>query len=128
MDPLYKAILHDHYQNPRHRGELSVADFNSYQHNPSCGDSISFQGTVNEHNQLTNIAFNGTGCVISQATASLLSEHVLNKSIEYIQTLDTKHILDLIGIKLGPTRLRCALLSLEALQQGISLHSERKTP
>jgi nitrogen fixation NifU-like protein len=118
MELLYQEIIRDHYQNPRHKGCIAHPTFASVQHNPSCGDSISWQGTL-EHGVLTNIAFQGVGCVISQATASLLAQAVIGKQSSEIMSLDATFISQLIGISLGPTRLKCALLSLMALQSGL---------
>lgn len=120
---MYQALLHDHYQHPRNKGTLLAADFTSHQHNPSCGDTISFQGIVAASGLLIKVAFTGSGCVISQATASLLSEKVVGTPIAQIQLIDKNMILQLIGMELGPTRLKCALLPLEALQQGIAGYS-----
>jgi nitrogen fixation NifU-like protein len=125
MSTLYQAELLDHYRNPRHRGELPVADFASQQLNPSCGDMVSFQGRVTD-GTLSAVAFKGVGCVISQATASLLSERVVGLSLNSIMAYDKDFILNLIGMELGPTRLKCALLPLEALQQGIYQYQEKK--
>ncbi len=115
---LYQAIVLDHYKNPRHKGSLSTANFTTALYNPSCGDSIIFQGIVQDGN-LTDIAFEGSGCVISIAAASLLSEQAINKKLSHILAFTSQTILNLIQLELGLTRLKCALLCLEALQQGI---------
>lgn len=119
MSSLYQAELLDHYRNPRNRGELAHPDFSSGQYNPSCGDKVQFQGRFLE-DKLEAVAFTGVGCVISQATASLLGERVLGYSSAQILALDKDFIIKLIGMELGPTRLKCALLPLEALQQGVT--------
>lgn len=115
---LYQQELLDHYYHPRNRGTLPHADFSSGEHNPSCGDSVSMQGIV-KNDQLEEIYFQGSGCVISQAAASMVTEKYKNKSLKDILSLDKQNVLDLVGIKLGPTRLKCALLALHALQHGI---------
>lgn len=115
---LYKEALTDHYRNPRNRGVLEGANFASELHNPSCGDSVSWQGIIQE-NRVISIAFQGKGCVISQGASSMLSQAILGKSADEILKLDAPFMLSLIGLELGPTRVRCALLPLEALQQGI---------
>ncbi len=125
MMNIYKEELLDHYRYPRNRGTLSHPDFCSEQLNPSCGDSVQFAGTVT-NNTITSLAFQGTGCVISQATASMLSEKVLNVSIDAIITFDTKFVIDVIGFELGPTRLKCALLPLAALQEGVKKYKAKK--
>jgi nitrogen fixation protein NifU and related proteins len=118
---LYQDTLLDHYRFPRHKGKLVQPDFTSGQHNPSCGDQVSFEAKL-ANGLISEIAFDGVGCVISQATSSMLAELVKDKSIGYVIGLKTADILNLISIDLGPTRLKCALLSLYALQEGLQNH------
>lgn len=120
---LYKETLTDHYRNPRNKKALSREDFASTVHNPSCGDSISWQGCV-VNGKIVALAFEGKGCVISQGTASMLSEAVMHTSLSDCMSLQASFICSLIGLELGPTRLRCALLPLEALQQGIHAYQQ----
>lgn len=115
---VYHAQLLDHYRNPRNRGTLEQPTFTVQENNPLCGDQITMCGTVTD-SKLTQVAFIGYGCVISQATASLLTEHVLQKSIGAIVALTAQDITNLIGMDLGPTRLKCALLPLQALLRGL---------
>lgn len=70
---IYKQELMDHYRNPRNHGVVDRPDFMCEESNPSCGDAISFTGNI-KNSQLTHVAFTGTGCVISLATASLLTQ------------------------------------------------------
>lgn len=114
----YQEVLMDHYRNPHNRGTLENHDFCAEQRNSSCGDEVTMAGNV-EHNVLVNIAWYGKGCVISQATASILSDQVKNKSIEAVLALDKDDLIAMIGMPLGPVRLLCGLLSLTALQAGI---------
>ncbi len=115
---LYQEILMDHYRNPRNNGILVPCDFSAQQRNSSCGDEITFGGVV-DNNTLVKIAFQGKGCVISQAAASLLSEKVVDMSLEDILALDKDDLIAMLGMSLGPVRLLCGLLSLTALQDGI---------
>ncbi|MFI5332636.1 MAG: iron-sulfur cluster assembly scaffold protein [Candidatus Babeliales bacterium] len=115
---IYQATLMDHYKNPRNRGTLPMPDFSSEQLNPSCGDQICMAGLL-QGDVVTNVVFQGTGCVISQATASLLTIHVVGFSRDMILAMDSAALCNLIGMELGPTRLKCALLPLQALQQGL---------
>lgn len=122
---LYQEILMDHYRNPRNNGVMVMHDFLSEQRNSSCGDEVLFTGIIKD-NTLTNVLFKGKGCVISQATASLLSEHVKNKSLETILALDKDDLIAMLGMELGPVRLLCGLLPLTALQVGIkNCHSTK---
>ncbi len=115
---LYQDVLLDHYRNPRNRGVLEHADFESGEDNPSCGDSVNIYGQVKD-GRLEAVSFQGTGCVISQAAASMLTQRVLGMDLHEIMKLDADFMRQLVGITLGPTRVRCALLALEALQKGV---------
>lgn len=97
----------------------------SEQYNPSCGDRVSFEGII-ENEIVIDLAFQGSGCVISQATASLLCEQFIGKPIEAIFSFSTEDLLNLIGISLGPNRLRCALIALIALQEGATSYKTRE--
>lgn len=121
----YKEKLLDHYKHPRYSGTLKNPDIESEIFNPSCGDQISFQAIV-DNGFIKDIAFQGSGCIISQGTASILSEFSVGKTIKEILKLSKDDIIELIGIDLGPTRMRCALLPLEALRQGIERYISSK--
>lgn len=118
---LYQQELLDHYRRPRNYGILPDAQASTRTFNPSCGDEISLQVVI-EEGHLKKIAFQGKGCVISQAAASLLTQRSLAEPVEVLEALGKDAMLALIGIPLGPTRLRCALLSLEALHEALALH------
>jgi len=115
----------DHYQNPRNRGHIDNPDFSTAQYNPSCGDSVSFEAVI-ENDKLAKLTFDGKGCVISQATASIFTEYVVGKHIDDILKLEKEDIQGIIGMDLGPTRIKCALLSLMALKEGIAEYKEGK--
>lgn len=114
----YKEELLDHFKNPRNNGTLDNANIASGEHNPSCGDSIEIQGIIIDKN-LQKVMFTGKGCVISQASASMLTEFCTNKTVDEIKNLDNNFITQLIGISFGPTRIKCALLALVALHKAI---------
>jgi nitrogen fixation protein NifU and related proteins len=116
---LYQQELMDHYRYPRNQGALDKPSFATEVLNPSCGDQVSFQGIV-ENGMLSVLKFQGKGCVISQAAASMLAEKAVNQTLETVQAWDKDIMLSLVGISLGPTRLRCALLCLEALHKGLA--------
>lgn len=124
---LYKQELLDHYRFPRHKGKLIRPDISSGQHNPSCGDHVCFEAKIAD-GSIVEIGFDGGGCVVSQAAASLLAEFVLGKSLELVQNMQGQDMLLLIQMELGPTRLKCALLSLHALQAGITNHVKSNRP
>ena len=102
-----------------------IHDFIALQRNSACGDEITCSGIIT-NNTLSAINFDGKGCVISQASASLLSEKAQNSSIKDILSFDTNTLIALLGISLGPVRMQCALLPLIALQNGVEEYVERK--
>jgi nitrogen fixation protein NifU and related proteins len=117
MEALYREAILDHYKHPRHKGHLDQPDIKRHDHNPLCGDEITIELRV-AGGKVVDAAFDGRGCAISQATASMLMEEVIGKSLDEIKQLDKEYILDLLGIEIGPVRLKCALLSLKVLKAG----------
>jgi nitrogen fixation NifU-like protein len=111
---LYQEHILDHYHNPKHWGQLAGATHVSEVKNPTCGDTLHFELLISE-NIVKNIAWTGEGCAISLASASLLSEQVIDKTPEELLTLTPDRILELLGLTLSPGRLKCGILSLEAL-------------
>jgi len=123
---LYQEEIMDHYRNPRNRGKLENPDFTSGEYNPSCGDNVSIEGCV-EDGRLVDAAFEGKGCVIGMATASILTESCKGKTLDEILAIDKDELCKLLGgMELGLTRLSCALLPLQALQQGIRDYKEKQ--
>jgi len=119
MDDLYREIIIERYKEPLFRGSLVPNDISFQDENPLCGDSIRIDIRINEQNNITDAVFSGHGCAISQASADLLVENIIGKSLESIKKLTKEDVLDLLGIELGPVRLKCALLSLKVLKGGI---------
>ena len=114
----YQKILMDHFKNPRNKKEIKKPSFSSGEDNPSCGDKVLMTGVI-DGKIITDIAFEGTGCVISMALASMLTEKCMGKTVKEALELTKSDILEMIGLELGPNRLKCALLPLEALHKGI---------
>jgi nitrogen fixation protein NifU and related proteins len=119
MDDLYREIIVDRYKNPLYRGELDPHDISFEDDNPLCGDHIRIDLRVGEDNQVTEAAFSGHGCAISQASADLLVEAVVGKSLDEVKRLTKEDLLEMLGLELGPVRLKCALLSLKVLKAGV---------
>jgi len=118
MSSLYQAVILDHAKYPRNRGELPDATHRGWAENPTCGDRLSADIRV-QNGIIEDIRFDGAGCAISQASASLLSEAVKGKSVEEALALDRDDILRLLGVTLTPNRLKCALLALETLKKSL---------
>ncbi|HQL39056.1 MAG TPA: SUF system NifU family Fe-S cluster assembly protein [Anaerolineaceae bacterium] len=119
MDDLYREVIIEHYKNPGFRGELDPHDISFEDENPLCGDHIRIDLRVNENEVVTEAAFSGHGCAISQASADLLLEFIIGKTLDEIRKLTKDDLLELLGIELGPVRLKCALLSLKVLKAGV---------
>lgn len=118
MDDLYREQIIDRYKNPHYRGHLDPHDISYEDDNPLCGDHIRIELRVDESGTVTEAAFDGKGCSISQASADLVVEEVIGKSLEEVKQMDKDDVLELLGIDLGPVRLKCALLSLKVLKAG----------
>jgi nitrogen fixation protein NifU and related proteins len=119
MDDLYRELIIDRYKNPQYRGLLDPHDISFEDDNPLCGDHIRIDLRINGDNRVSEVAFDGHGCAISQATADLLVESIVGKSLDDIKKINKQDILDMLGIELGPVRLKCALLSLKVLKAGV---------
>jgi nitrogen fixation NifU-like protein len=118
MEDLYREAILDHYQNPRNYGVLENATLSYEEDNPVCGDHIRLDVVVDD-GRVSDVRFSGHGCAISQASASMLTEEMLGKTLDELKALDKDFILDMLGIPLGPVRLKCALLSLKVLKAGL---------
>jgi nitrogen fixation NifU-like protein len=119
MDDLYREVIIEHYKNPGYRGHLDPHDIQFADSNPLCGDHIEITLRTDEQNVVEDARFDGRGCAISQASADLLMESIIGKPIEEVKKLNRQDILDMLGIDLGPVRLKCALLSLKVLKAGV---------
>lgn len=119
MDDLYREQIIDRYKNPHYRGELDPHDISYEDDNPLCGDKIRIDLRVDENDQVTEAVFSGHGCSISLASADLVVESIIGKSIEDVKHLTKEDVLDMLGIELGPVRLKCALLSLKVVKAGV---------
>lgn len=119
MDDLYREVIIEHYKNPGYRGSLDPHDISFEDENPLCGDHIKVDLRVDETGKVTEAAFDGHGCAISQASADLLLESIIGKNLEDVKHLNKSDVMDLLGIELGPVRLKCALLPLKILKAGV---------
>jgi len=116
---LYRENILDHYKNPRGKGLLAVADGEAEEYNQVCGDRVRVQLDFAD-GKIAAMRFDGHGCAISQACASLLSEDIVGKKQTELSELGLSDIEDLIGFSLSPTRARCALLPLQAAKSALT--------
>jgi nitrogen fixation NifU-like protein len=118
-DDIYREIILDHYRNPRNRGSMPDADVSVHDSNPLCGDEIDIRLKV-EGGRIKDIKFDGRGCAICMASASMLTEMVMGKPLASVKEVAKEDVLENIGLpNLGPARIKCALLSLKVLKLGM---------
>ncbi len=109
----------DHYKNPRNFGTIEDADLSYEEGIPSCGDVIRLDLKI-RNNKLEDIKFSGTGCAISQASVSILTENVTGKEIENVISLTDHDMLEALGGQVSPIRFKCALLGLTVLKKALT--------
>ncbi len=125
MDEARENIL-DHYELPRNQGALVDANVIQRQDNPLCGDRVVVYLRVAD-DKVAAIGWEGRGCTISQAAASMLSEELLGKSIAEARALNEQFMVNLIGTRLNPARMKCATLGLKAVQDGLESWQNRSS-
>lgn len=117
---MYADNILDHFHNPRHRGTLENATITVDDVNPLCGDKLALDLFV-ENNRVKDIAFSGSGCAISQATMSILTEEAYTKTLDEIEHISKENIYKLLGIPISPARVKCAMLGYSLLKKAIIL-------
>lgn len=118
MDDLYKEVILDHNQHPHNHGSLPDATHSFEDLNPLCGDRVRMELKI-ENGIVSDVKFTGRGCAISQAAASMLTDEIKGKSVDEIKHIDKQTVLDMLGIPLGPTRVKCALLPLKVIKASV---------
>ncbi len=116
MDELYREYILEHYKHPHNFGELDDADLEAEDNNPLCGDELRVQLKLDDQGRVERVGFTGQGCAISQASASMVSDELTGKTTDELLRLDRRFVLDLLGIDISATRMKCALLSLKVVK------------
>jgi len=117
-DELYREHILDHYKHPRNHGTLEHPDISFEDANPLCGDKLRMDFQIRD-GRIIAVRFSGQGCSISQASASMLSEKLEGMTLEEAKKIGREDVLEMLGIELGPVRLKCALLALKTLKGGV---------
>jgi len=123
MDDLYRDEILEHYRRPHNFGTLAHPDVSYEGANPLCGDRMTLMLDLDESGTVTDVAFTGRGCAISQASASLLTDTLRGRTTAELNQLAKDDVLELLGIDISPARLKCALLSLDTLQRALAERS-----
>lgn len=119
MDSIYRENILEHSKHPQNKGHLDPYDYAFEDTNPLCGDEIRIELRVDDSGTVTDIRFDGQGCAISQASASMLTEIVLGMNITDVKAMPKDELLEEVGIELSPARLKCALLSFNVLKASL---------
>ena len=110
-------LILDHYEHPRHRGRLTDPTFSGEGVNPGCGDVIRLDVRLDDQNRIAEIAFDGQGCTISQAAASLLTEMAEGQPLVSVMGMDSSSLTDALGEQIVNSRVACATLALDVFKQ-----------
>lgn len=124
-EEIYKENILDHFRNPRNFGELKSCEVCHSEFNPTCGDMVKIFVKL-DGGVIVDAKFNGKGCAVSMASASMLTEKIKGKKLEEVKKMDEEQIHEMMRINLGPVRMKCGILSLKTLLRGIEIMEERK--
>lgn len=120
MDDLYRDYILDHYKRPHNFGELEPHDLENHEHNPLCGDELGVHIRVGEDGRIADLKFHGTGCAISQASASIASDELIGMDVQEAGALGADWMIELLGIPVSATRRKCALLNLKVVRGAVT--------
>ena len=120
---MYQENILEHYKSPKNFGTLKNASVEHHEKNPLCGDELGMFLII-KGGKIAHVKFNGHGCAISQASASMLTEKIKGKTVKEAEKITKEDVLEMLGIELSAVRLKCALLSLDTLKNSILIHEK----
>ncbi|CAN5215191.1 iron-sulfur cluster assembly scaffold protein [soil metagenome] len=121
MDNLYRDFILEHYRAPHNHGVLDPHDLEFADSNPTCGDEMSMTLVLDEPRQrVADVAFDGRGCAISQASASIMTDELRGMTLDEVREIDPRTVVANLGVPIGPARLKCALLGYKVLQGAVT--------
>ncbi|HHS96919.1 MAG TPA: SUF system NifU family Fe-S cluster assembly protein [Chloroflexi bacterium] len=126
MSDLYREHILDHYANPRNWGRLESPDIAADADDPSCGDQVHLEIDLDSEGRVARVAFEGEGCIISMASASIFTEHIKGKTLAELEAINEEEVLRILDAPVGSGRRRCALTPLRALQAGLKAYRKQQ--
>jgi nitrogen fixation NifU-like protein len=124
---MYRQQILDHYKNPRNYGEIEDPTFTHIGENPMCGDEIRMDVVLDDSEEtIEQVAFQGDGCAISQASASMLSQELAGMTVEELEAMDRDDITEMLGVDISPMRVKCAVLAEKVAQDGAEIYFGEK--
>jgi nitrogen fixation NifU-like protein len=123
---MYRQQILDHYKSPRNYGELEEPTYSHVGENPMCGDTIEMDVVLDDPDAgdeavVERVAFQGDGCAISQASASMLTEELRGKTVAELEAMDRDDVIDMLGVDISPMRVKCAVLAEKVAQDGAEI-------
>lgn len=118
MQDMYRELILDHARNQRNWGPLEPNDFDHEESNPLCGDHLRLTLRLDEEGAITAVGWDGEGCAISQASASMFGDELIGMKLAEARAIKKQRLLDNIGLRLSINRVKCALLPLKVLVVG----------
>jgi len=122
---IYAEEIISHYEHPHNKGKIAKPSTSFHEYNPTCGDDITVYMSV-KGGKVDDVKFDGNGCAISMAAASMLTDEINGKSLEDVERLGVQDLIDLIGIDPGPARLKCATLSLKTIKKALFIYQHKE--
>lgn len=118
-DSIYREVILEEYKQPRNKGRLEAPTHTSHVTNPLCGDEVTLNLNVQD-GVVKDVRFDGAGCAISQASASLFTEHIKGRRVEEVMAMDEQEMLSLLGFTLNAMRMKCAVLIMRATAEALN--------
>ncbi len=117
---IYMENILDHYKRPHNAGRLEDASRRGRELNPSCGDVIEIFLKLDACDRVADVKFEGKGCAVSQASASMLTDRIKGRPLAEAFAIGERDLLEMLGIDVGPMRMKCAMLSLRTLKSALN--------
>lgn len=127
-DELYDDHILDHFESPYHKGHLPQPTCSHSDRNPICGDQVTVELLIDDQNRVTEAYFDGKGCAISQASASILCEAIEGKTLDELKDFQAQQMLDLLKVRLTASRQKCGLLGFKVLKTMLYGLDEQREP